>query len=327
MLRIREGGLWTTVQDMGRQGYYHLGLPPSGAADKYSFIIGNLLLGNPVECAGLEMTLLGPVIEFGKKTSIALTGASVQAFINNRPLPMWEVVAVDEGDVLSFRFCKKGVKSYLCVSGGIQVPEVLGSRSTYVLSRLGGHEGRKLGVGDELMIGEPLPGAFKQIGKRVPVEFIPEWNDAKNLRVVMGISGNRIRDEGIKTFLDSEWIVSAESDRVAYRYMGSSISFEEHAPPFGAGSSSSNVVDFAYPIGALMVPNEGEVIVLLNDATSGGGFVTIGTVINPDLDLIAQSRPMTRCRFLTITVDQAIQARMERKKQLMRLDEILKEQG
>ncbi|MED0758152.1 biotin-dependent carboxyltransferase family protein [Aneurinibacillus thermoaerophilus] len=327
MLRILEPGLWTTVQDIGRQGYYHFGLPPSGAADKYSFMVGNLLLGNPLEFAGLEMTLLGPKVEFLKKTVIAITGAPMEAYLNQQPIPLWEPVQVNEGDILSFKFCKQGVKSYLCVSGGIQVPEVLGSRSTYTLSRLGGFQGRKLDVGDELEIGEPLPGAFKQVGKRLPSEFIPEYKNFQDLRVVMGLSGHRVSDEGIRAFLNSEWTVSTESNQVAYRYTGAKIAFKEHEPPFGAGDGFSNVVDFAYPIGALMVPNEEELIILLNDATSGGGFVTIGTVISTDLDIVAQSRPMSKCRFLAITVDQAMQVRLERKKKLTRLAELLKEHG
>lgn len=326
MLKIIEPGLWTTVQDMGRQGYYHLGMPPSGAADKYSFMVGNLLLNNPVEYAGLEVTLRGPKIEFLKKALIALTGAPVEATLNGQPVPMWEVVMVEEGDILSFTFCHRGVKSYVCISGGIQVPEVLGSRSTMELSKLGGFHGRKLAAGDEVAIGEPLPGAFKQVGKRVADEYLPSYEGAVDLRVVMGISGHRISDAGIKAFLDTEWTVSTESNRVAYRYTGAKVSFNEYTPAFGAGNRLSNVVDFAYPIGALMVPNEEEVIVLLNDATSGGGFVTIGTVISPDLDLVARSRPNSKCRFSAITIDQAMDARLEHRKKLNALVNRLKEQ-
>lgn len=324
MLRIIKSGLETTVQDLGSYGNYHYGVPPSGSADKYSFMAGNLLLGNPIEFAGLEMTLLGPEIEFQKDTVISITGAPMEPHINNQPIPMWENVKVHGGDILHFSPLRQGVKTYLCISGGIQVPEVLGSRSTYLYSQFGGFEGRKLRVGDCVPIGEPLPGVFKQVGKSIRTPFLPDWPKANELRVVMGLAGGLINDEGVRSFLNSEWKVSTESNRVAYRFKGGSVGFRNIQTPFGAGDSSSNVVDIIYPIGVIMVPNQEEVIVLLNDGTTGGGFVTIGTVISPDLDRIAQSRPLATSRFLAVTIDQAIEARKERQKKIYDLTESLR---
>jgi biotin-dependent carboxylase-like uncharacterized protein len=324
MLRILEPGLETTVQDLGRYGNYHLGVPPSGAADKYSFIAGNLLLGNPIDYAGLEMTLIGPTIEFQKDTMIAITGAPMEPSINHQPIPMWENVRVKTGDILRFRPLKKGVKTYLCISGGIQVPVVLGSRSTYQLSQFGGYQGRKITYEDHIPIGDPLPGVFRQAGNSIASSFLPVFSELTELRIVMGLSGSLLSDEGVKSFLNSEWSVSTESNRVAYRYHGASIGLRKIPTPFGAGDRSSNVVDIAYPIGAVMLPNEEEVIVLLPDATTGGGFVTIGTIISPDLDQVAQSRPLSTTRFIAVTVDQATQIRKERQKKLALLAESLK---
>ncbi|MGG1658240.1 biotin-dependent carboxyltransferase family protein [Brevibacillus sp. NRS-1366] len=324
MIRIIEPGLETTVQDLGRNGHYHLGVPPSGAADKYSFIVGNLLLGNPMDYAGMEITLLGPEVEFRKNTVIAVTGAPVDVFLNREPIPIWENIRVQEGDVLSFSFSQNGTKAYLCVSGGIQVPTVLGSKSTFIPSHLGGYLGRKLQKGDEIPIGEPLPGVFKRIGKRVPAEFIPHFQRENYVRVVMGLSGHCISDDGVKSFLNTDWKVSTESNRVAYRFKGARVTFHDFDPPFGAGKSSSNVVDVVYPIGVIMVPNSEEIIVLLNDGTSGGGFVTIGTVISSDLDIIAQSRPNTVTRFMAVTVSQAISARTEKQERIKRLSDSIK---
>lgn len=324
MIHIIEPGLWTTVQDLGRLGNYHLGVAPSGAADKFSFMAGNLLVGNPVGFPGLEFTLFGGKMEFHKNTVIALTGALMQAKLNGRMIPFWQAIAVKEGDTLTLNACREGVKSFLCVSGGIDVPEVLGSKSTYDVSNMGGYKGRKLQKGDRVDIHEPLPGVQKQIGKFVPDDFIPAFKRSQEIRVMMGIKGQMISDEGLKAFLNSEWTVSPESNRVAYRYKGARVSFIEKEPPFGAGSSLTNVVDFAYPIGGVMFTNEEELIVLHNDATTGGGFVTIGTVISQDLDLIAQSRPMSTCRFTAITLDQAMEARKERNKKLAQLEEMLK---
>ncbi|MEB3101796.1 biotin-dependent carboxyltransferase family protein [Ferviditalea candida] len=323
MLKVLDTGLNTTIQDMGRNGLYHLGVPPSGAADKYSFQLGNLLLGNPVHYAGLEMTLLGAAIEFRKKTVIAVTGAPMDVYLNHGKIPMWENVKVEEGDVLSFKSAQSGVRTYLCVSGGILVPEMLGSKSTYSLNQFGAYIGKKLVNGTELGLGEPLPGVFKQVGKRIPPTYTPQFGDRVDIRVVMGLSSYRLSDEGIKAFLNTEWRVSAESNRVACRYKGATISYKKFEPPFGAGSGSSNVVDIAYPIGVLMVPNSEEIIMLLNDATTGGGFVTVGTAISPDLDKVSQSRPNSTTRFIAVTVDQAITARLEKKKKLLKLTELL----
>ena len=324
MIEIKEPGLWTAVQDMGRFGKYHLGIPPSGAADKYSFLIGNILVGNPIGYAGLEMTLIGGEMEFHNDHIIALTGAPMEAYLNHQPVTFWETVQVRRGDILTLKATKFGVKSYLCISGGVMVPEILGSKSTYVLSMIGGYKGRKLAAGDQIQINESLTGATKQIGKIIPSEYIPAFNSFQEFRATMGLSGYLVSDEGLRNFLNSEWTVSHESNRVAYRYTGAKISFTKQSPPFGAGNSFSSVVDFAYPIGSIMFPNEGELIVLLNDATTGGGFVTIGTVISQDLDLIAQSRPLSKCHFTTITIEQAIRAREERRKKVERLIDKIK---
>ncbi|WP_019120646.1 biotin-dependent carboxyltransferase family protein [Brevibacillus massiliensis] len=324
MLTIIDGGLQTLVQDLGRKEYYHLGVPPSGAADKYSYLLGNILLGNPHDYAALEITMLGPKIEVRKKTVIAITGAPVEVLHNGQPAPMWETISVQEGDIISFKAASRGVKTYLCVSGGIQVPDVLGCKSTYTLSHLGGFKGRKLVAGDDVPIGEPLPGVFHHVGKRIPDEFIPEFPASADIRVVMGISSYRLSDEGIKAFLDSEWRVGLESNNVAYRYTGARVAFKPLDPPFGTGSNSSNAVDIVYPVGAIMVTNEEELILLLRDATTGGGYVTIGTAINADLDLIAQSRPHATTRFLAVTVDQAIAARLQKKKRLLAVQDLLR---
>lgn len=324
MIRVIEPGLSTTVQDLGRPGYYHLGIPPSGAADPYSFETGNLLLGNPSNFSALEITLLGPRLEFGKKTVIAITGAEVQPSLNDQPIPMWQAVEVRSGDVLTFKFAKRGVAAYLCVSGGILVPEVMGSKSTYLTIKLGGLKGRKLQAGDMIEIGEPLPGVFKITGKFIPDEYIPGFESEIQARVVLGLSSYLLADEGVRSFLNREWTVSAESNRVAYRCQGPSIKLKVDETPFGAGSGFSNVVDTAYPVGGIVLPNSEELIIFLKDATTGGGFMTIGTVINPDLELISQLRPTASIRFLAVTMNQAFEARMEKQKKMQKLAERLK---
>lgn len=323
MIRVIEPGLNTTVQDLGRNGYYHLGVPPSGAADRYSFMIGNILVGNPKDYASLEMTLLGATLEFHKKTVISLTGAPANATSNGKKIPMWEAVLVEKGDILEIPAAKDGVKIYLSVSGGIIVPEVLGCKSTYLMSGFGGFKGRTLQFGDELVIGEPLPGVFHRVGKRIPEKYLPLFSMEVDVRVVMGVSSYCLSDEGVKAFLDSQWQVQLESNNVAYRFRGASIPFDDFSPPFGAGSHQTNVVDIAYPIGAIMVTNSEELIMLLHNGTTGGGFITIGTTINADIDVVAQARPFTKTRFIATTVEQAIEARIEKKKRIVEIEQFL----
>ncbi|WLR51327.1 biotin-dependent carboxyltransferase family protein [Bacillus tianshenii] len=326
MIKVIDQGFKTTIQDMGRHGYYHLGVPPCGAADKLSFQIGNLLLGNPLYCAGLEITLLGPKLQIQKNTVIAITGAPAEVFLNDKPISMWEVIKVNEGDMLTFQFSERrvGVFTYLCISGGITIPEMLGSRSAYTLSDFGGLLSRKLESGDLIKISEPLPGAFNQEGKKVPSSYIPTFSKEIDVRAVMGMTSDWVSDQGIMKFLSNEWEVKLESNRVAYRFSGETISYSEAEPPFGVVNTVGSVVDFAYPIGAILVPNPEEVIVLLNDATVGGGFVTIGTVISPDLSIITQARPGSSVRFHAVTVSQATELRLQQKKKLNQLIEELK---
>ena len=282
-----------------------------------------MLVANPMNFAALEMTLVGSTFEFHKRTVVALTGAPMKAYLNHDPMPFWEAFEVKEGDILTVQECRKGVKSYLCISGGVQVDEIYGSKSTYEFNKIGGFKGRKLKEGDELPINEPLPGAFKQVGKSVPLTYTPLLDDFQELRFTIGLSSYLLSDEGLKNFLSTDWTVSYESSRVAYRYKGGKVSFSQQHRPFGAAGGPADVVDFAYPIGSVMFVNEEELVVLQNDGTTGGSYVSVGAVISSDLDRMAQLRPKSTSRFRAITFDQAMEARKNRKARLGKLEEIL----
>lgn len=314
MIELIQPGIRTTIQDMGRIGYFHQGVPPAGAADKFSFIFGNLLLGNPRHVAALEMMVKGTTIEFHKKTTAIITGAPVQVLLNGAEQPMWTVFEVQKGDVLEIGHIQKGLFSYLCVSGGFDVPEVLGSKSTCLASVFPGITGRLLLAGDKIPLSEPLPGAAQHIEKELIREAIPEFGKTETVHVVLGITCDLIRDEGLVSFLNSHWNIQPQSDRTACRAKGGHISYSEIESPFGSGGTPGNIVDIPYPIGAVIVPNEEEIIILLNDGTGGGGFVTIGTVIWPDISKLSQMRPMSKVKFQAITVDQAISIRREKEK-------------
>ncbi|MDQ3430056.1 MAG: biotin-dependent carboxyltransferase family protein [Actinomycetota bacterium] len=321
-IRVKSPGLLTTVQDTGRFGEYAIGMPPSGAMDVFSYQVGNYLVGNDDGAAGLEITYFGPELEFTEDAVIAVTGAEMPPKINGEEAPTWETLQVSEGDVLSFDYLKNGARSYLAVAGGIDAPVFMHSRSTYTLIGLGGHEGRALQEGDELQLGEARNGEA-QIGKRVEDRHIPTYTKETELRVIIGLASYRLTEESMKEFLNVEWTVTPDADRVGYRYRGGELGFVEREQPAGAGSDPANVVDFGYPIGSIQVPGGVEPIVLMNDAVTGGGYATIGTVISADRDRLAQSKTNDKTRFRSIGLQEALEAREDRRKRLAEIRDAL----
>jgi biotin-dependent carboxylase-like uncharacterized protein len=321
-IKVRQPGLLTTVQDTGRFGEYALGMPPSGAMDVFSYQVGNYLVGNEEGTAGLEITYFGPELEFTEAAVIAVTGAEMPPKINGEEAPTWEALEIGNGDVLSFDYLKNGARSYLAVAGGIDVPVFMHSRSTYTLIGLGGHEGRALQEGDELEIGES-PSGSEQVGKSVDDDHIPAYSRETELRVIIGLASYRLTEESMKEFLNTTWTVTPDADRVGYRYRGGELKFVEREQPAGAGSDPANVVDFGYPIGSIQVPGGVEPIVLMNDAVTGGGYATIGTVISADRDRLAQTKTNDKTRFRSVELDEALEARKQRLQQMEEIRQAL----
>jgi len=313
---VTKPGLATTVQDRGREGYYHVGVPPSGALDQFSLVAANLLVGNPADAAALECAYMGPELHFTESAVVAVTGGEVELRLNGEAQPGWTSVAVAPGDVLTFGHIKRGARMYLALAGGIDIPEVLGSRATYVLGGLGGLEGRVLQAGDQLAIGSAADGAA---GRSVPEELRPDLPTELEIRVVMGLYDHLLTDGGRETFLGSSWTLTPVADRVGFRYKGAELDMVQREQPFGAGSDPSNIVDAPYPIGSIQVPGGVEPIVLHRDAVSGGGYAMIATVISADMDAVAQSAPGSTTRFVAVDLEAALAARRERAGRLSRL--------
>lgn len=309
-IRIISPGLSTTVQDLGRPGYYHIGIPLSGAMDMLAARAANLLVGNPEEAALLEVVFMGPEIEFLQDATVAVTGAELPPKVNGEEKATWTSLAVKKGDVLSFAFLKKGARAYVAISGGIDVPVVLGSRSTYTLGALGGFEGRKLASGDVLPLGA---GRGAAEGRAVPEELRRSPGAPAELRMLPGLYWHRITEAAGRQFLEDTWKVAPEADRIGYRFKGGKpLDFVPREPPFGAGSDPSNIVDACYPYGSIQVPSGTEPIVLHRDAVSGGGYFMVGAVISADMDLIGQLQPHMPARFVEVTMEQALLARNDR---------------
>lgn len=316
-VEVLTPGLSTTVQDRGRDGYYDVGIPPSGALDQYSMLAANLLVGNPEGAAGLECVYLGPELRFERDAVIAVTGAELVPKVEGEDRPLWESFAVTAGQVLSFGYLGGGARAYLAVSGGIDVAPVLGSRSTYALGAMGGLGGRALQAGDQLPVGPAdEPG---RPGRSVPDNLRPALSAEPEIRVVMGLYDHLLTDAGRQTFLSTAWTLTPVADRTGFRYKGPALDLVQRQQPFGAGSDPSNIVDAPYPIGSIQVPGGVEPIILHRDAVSGGGYAMIATVITADMDVVAQSAPNTTAHFVDIDLDQALTARRAYKDRVSRL--------
>ncbi len=316
-IKVIKPGLSTTVQDLGRPGYYHIGIPISGGMDRLALRAANLLVGNAEDAAVLEATFLGPELEFTSDATVAVTGAELPPKVDGEPRATWTSFNVRKGQTLAFDFLKAGARAYIAVSGGIDVPVVLGSRSTYTLGALGGHHGRKLAAGDELALGV---GAGAPEGRTVAQRLRRAPGAPAELRMMPGLYWHRITEAAGKHFFEDHWKVAPEADRIGYRFRGGRpLEFVPREPPFGAGSDPSNIVDACYPYGSVQVPGGTEPIVLHRDAVSGGGYFMLGTVISADLDLIGQLQPHAGARFAPVTMEQALAARHDRQKLLQEI--------
>jgi biotin-dependent carboxylase-like uncharacterized protein len=311
-IRILNPGLSTTVQDLGRPGYYNIGIPLSGAMDRFALRAANMLVGNDEGAAVLEAVFMGPQIEFTADAMVAVTGAELPPKVNDQIQPMWSSFSVKRGETLSFDYLKSGARAYIAISGGIDVPVVLGSRSTYTLGALGGHEGRKLQSGDELGV-EKAAKSVKE-GRSVPVKLRRLPTAGVELRTLPGLYWHRLTEGSGRQFFEDTWKVAPEADRIGYRFRGGrALEFVPRKQPFGAGSDPSNIVDACYPYGSIQVPGGSEPIVLHRDAVSGGGYMMVGTVISADMDLIGQLQPHTSTKFVKVDMREALRARENRK--------------
>ncbi|MEM8947775.1 MAG: biotin-dependent carboxyltransferase family protein [Pseudomonadota bacterium] len=310
-LKVINPGLLTTVQDLGRPGYFHLGIPIGGAMDRLAMRAANMLVGNDEGAAGLEAVFMGPELEFTSDALVAITGADMPIKVDGVDQPNWTSFHVKAGQRLTFDYLKTGARIYIAIAGGIDVPVALGSRSTYPIGALGGFEGRPIAAGDELPVGEGNGG---REGGSVP-DHLRRGPDASGveLRVLPGLYWHRVTEASQKNFFADQWKVAPEADRMGYRFRGGrNLDFVERKQPFGAGSDPSNIVDGCYPYGSIQVPGGTEPIVLHRDAVSGGGYFMLGTVISADMDLIGQLQPHMPTKFVEVTMEEALQARVDR---------------
>jgi antagonist of KipI len=298
MIEVIKPGLLTTVQDKGRWGYQCYGVSVAGAMDPFALAAANLLVGNAEGAAGLEMTLLGPTLKFQRETIFALAGADLGPRLNGEPLPNWTCHLAPHGSVLSFAGRKSGVRSYLAISGGVDVPPIMGSRATYLLGRFGGLEGRALKSQDRLPIPPPVAGFRNLLGRFFPENLRPAYRKNPTLRVVLGPFADFFSDEVIGVFFSTEYKVTPQSDRMGFRLQGEALRRQKGKELISCGLAN----------GTIQVPPDGQPIVLLVDRQSIGGYPIIATLIHADLPLIAQCAPGDKLRFSPVSIEEARQA-------------------
>lgn len=279
-------------QDLGRFGYQQFGVPPCGMLDKHAGRLANLLAGNDDSAAVLEFTFMGGQMEVLDDCVMAVAGADMQLTINNRPCSNWAAHRIGPGDRISMGVAQSGCRAYLALSGGVDVPRVMGSRSTYIGAKIGGLEGRLLASGDVICRGTtPAPDGLRQL----PERWIPRYEDQIVLRAVPGPQ-DAFFTEGMALFFSSEFTVTDKANRMGYRLKGPEVDRAEGMP-------KSIISEPSLP-GGVQVPEDGQPIVLLAEQTVGG-YAKIATVITPDLDRLAQAVPGNRVRFERVTLEQA----------------------
>ncbi|MCI2400947.1 biotin-dependent carboxyltransferase family protein [Aliiroseovarius subalbicans] len=321
-INVKTAGFATTIQDLGRPGYYHLGIPMGGAMDRFAMRCANMLVGNDEGAAGLECVFMGPELEFTQDSIVAVTGGDLPPKLDGEVLDSWSAIEVKAGQVLSFDFLRSGARAYIAVAGGIDTPTALGSRSTYPIGALGGVDGRAIQPGDVLPVGKPASAA--KAGAHIPENMRRLPGKIAELRVLPGLYWHRITEKSGTRFFDETWKVASEADRMGYRFKGGTpLEFVDREPPFGAGSDPSNITDACYPYGSVQVPSGSEPIILHRDAVSGGGYFMIGTVISADMDLIGQLQPNVETQFVKVDMDTALAARRERANSLNKVREHL----
>ena len=306
MIEILKPGLETSIQDYpGRKGAFGMGFPPSGPVDSWSFRLANILVGNEAGQAALECQFIGPMVKFLKAYSIAICGCDMDARIDGIPLEPWRSINVKEGQILEMGSARIGARAYIAISGGIDTPPFLGSRSTFVLGNCGGLNGRAIQTGDILPIGK---NEHIKYGQRcVKQAARPVYSRNSHLiEVCLGPNDDWINEETHQMFLSTDWKLSPKSNRVGFRLQGPNWKFTEKAVDKTAenGSDPSNIIDHGYPIGAINLCGQTPII-LLNDTLTLGGFINPYTVPSSAFWKLAQARPNDTLRFKIITINEA----------------------
>lgn len=316
-IEVQAAGTYTSVQDFpGRKGYWDIGVPPSGPMDDFAFRLGNRIVGNHESAAGLECTIIGPVLKFHAPAVVALTGADTDATLDGQPVLPWTPIMIQPDQVLNVGKAKNGCRTYVSIRFGLDVPEYLGSRSTFALGQFGGFAGRILRKGDMLPVSDPSIASCATpcpvtTPAAAPVALIPTYPEEASERVweigvMYGPHGapDFFQSESIEMFFNTAWEVHYNSNRLGIRLNGPKPTFTR-SDGGEAGLHPSNIHDCEYAIGAVNFTGDMPVI-LTHDGPSLGGFVCPVTIIQSELWKVGQVRPGEKIRFVPVTADAAV---------------------
>lgn len=290
---IRKSGLYTTVQDYGRVGYQESGFSVCGAMDKRSLKIANMLVDNHPDEAVIEMTLVGPTIEFTESNIIAITGGNLRPKLNGERVHTYQALLIKSGDVLSFEYAKSGCRSYIAFAGGLKIPRVMGSKSTYVRCNIGGYKGRVLQGGDFIKFESPKVYLPYFLSRRI--KYIHKNESKVEVRVIRGPQDTAFTEKGIRTFFSQPYKVTNQNDRMGCRLDGPII---EH-------KDSADIISDGIALGSVQIPSHGRPIIMMTDRQTTGGYTKIGTVITIDIPKLAQRKAGDTIYFKEISLERA----------------------
>ena len=299
-IKILTPGMFTTVQDGGRKGYQSSGFSPAGVMDTRSYRIANLLVDNDADEAVLEIMMLGPSIEFGEDEVIAVTGAPVDPRINERPVSMNRAIQVKRGDILKFGYPKTGRYAYIAFAGGLDIQMVMGSRSTHTKSLMGGFRGGRLEAGALIRLRNPRK-RLRRMNKRDLSDWSETYKEgavkasSELLRVILGPQDDYFTKEGMVTFLNAEYKVDVDSDRMGYRLSGEPVEAKQGV----------DILSDGIAFGAVQITPEGQPIIMLADRQTTGGYAKIANVISVDIPRLVQLRTNEKVKFAACSVEVA----------------------
>ncbi|SDN04488.1 antagonist of KipI [Psychrobacillus sp. OK028] len=313
-IKILHQGLMTTIQDLGRYGSQKFGVIVGGAMDSYSLRLGNLLVGNMENEGALEITLYGTTLQFEKETLIAITGGDFLPTINGIPAPLWSPIVVMKDSILKFNTAIKGSRAYVAIAGGIDIPEVMGSKSTYLRASIGGFKGRALQKGDVLPLlhsnnlENENPITYNNNADNWSINYNELINFSKHqeIRVIKGTEFDRFDLESQHKLWMEIFTVSIQSDRMGYRLEGTSLSLSEKFELLSEGVT----------FGTIQIPPSGQPIILMADRQTTGGYPKIGQVISADLPTLAQLQPTATIQFKEVTLEEAEHAFIQNERKI-----------
>ncbi|MCU4164950.1 biotin-dependent carboxyltransferase family protein [Carboxylicivirga caseinilyticus] len=295
-IRVIKAGLISTIQDGGRSDFQKIGMPVGGAMDIVALKMANYLAGNnPLEAA-IEMTMTGCCIEFYSDSFIGIVGAMPELTLNSMPIEPYRTIQIKAGDVLDILKINQGARTYLSIAGGFDLPDIMGSKSTYLYGKLGGFNGRVLKDGDIILINQSKPNLKL---RRIKVKHIPQLPTEPVLRILPGPEKERFTWNGLANFLTKPYSLSPHCDRMGFRLDGPAI---EHL------NNDADIISSPIAFGTIQVPSHGSPIIMMADRQTTGGYTRIANVITADYPILAQLKPGDKIRFKEVSYKTAIKA-------------------